>query len=212
MRTNPRGLTAEEIRDLVGESPVMLEVGCNDGTDTLRFLDAMPGIRLFCFEPDPRPAAVFKARVPVFLIEAAVSDVDGTAVLYQSGGRPDPSGVGEWNKSSSIVEPTGHLKMSPWCKFTPAITVPTVRLDTWLAQYDVPAIDFIWADVQGCEAKMISGGTETLKRTRWLYTEWYPTAMYAGQPNLDDICAMLPGWELVGIYGRENALFRNTAL
>jgi len=215
MQVNSRSLTAADICQLVGESPVMLEVGCNDGTDTLRFVKAMPGIRLFCFEPDPRPAAVWRQRVSckrACLIEKAVSDVDGEAVLYQSGGRPDPSGVGEWNKSSSIVEPTGHYKMSPWCTFTPGGSVPTIRLDTWLAQHNFPDIDFIWADTQGSEGKLIAGGLETLKRTRYLYTEFYNTPMYAGQPSLPDICKMLRGWEPMALYGTDNCLLRNTTL
>ena len=56
---------------------------------------------------------------------------------------------------------------------------------------------------------MIRGATETLKRTHWLYTEFYDRPQYEGQPSLETIAGMLPGWELEAIYGGYNALFRN---
>lgn len=214
-----QSLTAAEIANLVGDSPVMLEIGANDGHHTNQFLSAMPGIRLFCFEPG-EVAKFWHANVSckrARLFRVAVSDIDGFEPWYTSGGIPDCRNPGEWNQSSSICEPTGHYKKSPEITFKHAGEVPAVRLDTWFAGQGIhQTVDFIWADVQGAEAKMIRGGQETLKRTRWVYTEFYNTPMYAGQPNLAEIHALLPGgveaWELVGIYGGENALFRNRQL
>jgi len=42
-------LSDEEIRGIAGDSPVMLEIGSHEGADTVKFLAAMPGIRLYCF-------------------------------------------------------------------------------------------------------------------------------------------------------------------
>ena len=75
-------------------------------------------------------------------------------------------------------------------------------------------IDFIWADVQGAQGMMIQGAPATLKRTRWLYTEFTPDhkdELYSGEARRAEIEALLPGWELVAIY-TENLLFRNTRL
>jgi hypothetical protein len=37
-------LNGKNIRDLVGrDDPTILEIGCNDGTDTLLFLEAITG-------------------------------------------------------------------------------------------------------------------------------------------------------------------------
>lgn len=210
-----RGLRAAEIRELVGDSPVMLEIGCNGGGDTQCFLDAMPGIHLFCFEPDPRPLARFKPRLDdprITLIRKGVSDKDGNACFHLSGGKsPQGSGQREWDCSSSLFRPTENMKRSfPWLRFTRQIEVDVVRLDTWLVQYpDIQRIDFVWADTQGAEEAMILGGRATLQRTRYLYTEFYNQPLYEGQPNLERIVELLPSFELIGIYARENALFRN---
>ncbi len=40
--------------------PVILDIGCNDGTDAQCFLRLCPEAKLYCFEPDARAAARFK--------------------------------------------------------------------------------------------------------------------------------------------------------
>jgi len=217
-------LTPTEIHALLDcDDPVILEIGCNDGTDTIRFLNEFPRARIFCFEPDPRPLARFVRGPCVELhrcqvMSAAVADVDGFSKFHLSGGYP-PTGKHpadaqeDWDFSSSLSEPTGHLTWSPWCTFTRAILVPTIRLDTWLGGHpELDKIDFIWADVQGAEEKLIRGGRETLKRTAWFYTEFYDRPMYLGQPSLERMQQLLPDFNLEAIYGGDNALFRNRRL
>lgn len=224
-------LTAKDILRLVGPAPLMLEVGCNDGADTQHFLDAMPGIRLFCFEPDPRAIARFKTKVHdarVALIEAAVSDVDGTATFHGSSGRvpaaqrtPDALPccfLEEWDLSGSLLRPTGHLARSEWVTFPQDrnYQVSTIRLDSWLAAHpEIKGIDFMWVDAQGGEAAIFRGGQETLRHTRYCYFEFYNTPLYEGQPPLRELRKLLPGgegqWDLLGIHG-ENALCKNRSL
>jgi FkbM family methyltransferase len=212
-----KDLSPHEIRALVGtDSPLILEIGCNDGTDTIRFLDAMPKARIICFEPDPRPASRFKCAGDsrVTLHQVAISDRLGYANLYQSGGMPprlrampNSGSLDDWDMSSSILRPTGHLAKSPWCTFTKSTKVQTVPLDHYESLYGT--VDFIWADVQGAEALLILGGQKTLRRTRYLYTEYYDDPMYDRQPDLKALLSFLPRWNLLGIYG-SNALLKNT--
>lgn len=214
----------ETIRQCVGtDSPTMLEIGCNDGADTAKFLAAFPGISLYCFEPDPRPIVEFIQRIDltdlrVTLIQAAIGDYYGTVKMYRSSGKPpnEPEHNGDYHMSGSIFKPTGHLAMSPWVKFPEGhrLEVNLWTLDLWLsARPYIDVIDFIWADTQGAEAAMIRGGRETFpEKVRWLYTEYYQTPMYEGQPNLDEICKLLPDFDLHHLYGTDNALFRNRNL
>ncbi len=223
-------LRADEIGRLVGKlDPIFLEIGCNDGEDTERFVAAIPHVRWFGFEPDPRAVARFIRRFGVssnrfVLSSVAISDKDAMVPLWLSGGIPPqppndgredwPSEVKtDWDLSSSICEPTGHLSYSPWVIFNRRIMVAAMRLDTWLLGYpDIGIIDFVWADVQGAEAKLIRGGVNALTRTRYLYTEFYDSPMYEGQPDLETICAMLPWFDPIGIYGGNNILLANRGL
>jgi len=220
-------LTPAKLCEVLGGPPkFMVEIGCNDGEDTVRFLTAFPACRIVAFEPDPRAIAKFESvmmRAGVYsnrcdLVKAAVSDEIGTAPLYMSAGEigfHDP----EWDKSSSICRPTRHLIRSPEITFpeddSHRRSVVLLTLDTWwgLWREDCPectAIDLIWCDPQGAQAKIIRGGAEALQSTRWLYIEYYESPLYEGEPTLGEIIMMLPDWELVATYEHENALFRNT--
>ena len=47
--------------NLIGtDSPVVVEIGAHYGEDSLRFLEMFTGIKLYCFEPDPRNIQTFK--------------------------------------------------------------------------------------------------------------------------------------------------------
>jgi hypothetical protein len=89
-----------------------------------------------------------------------------------------------------------------------------MRLDTWLeaaGMRHTGVVDFIWADLQGAEGDMVLGGTQTLRQTRWLFTETYHVEMYEGQLTTDQLCAVLRliGFEPERRYPSENMLFKN---
>jgi 16S rRNA C1402 N4-methylase RsmH len=85
-------LTHEGIAALIKkQNPTILEIGCNDGTDTLAFLRVMPKAKIYCFEPDPRAVKRFKERMGTYfdkvkLFEVAVSDQTGQIDFHQSSG------------------------------------------------------------------------------------------------------------------------------
>ena len=199
-------------RLLAKENPLILEIGSSDGTDTLQFLRHFRDVRIYCFEPDPRAIAEFKRNIRderCSLAELAVSDKDGEAVFYLSGGGHPNREHSEWIYSSSIKKPCNHLEKYPWCTFNKKITVKTVKLDTWVERNDIPEIDFIWADIQGAERELIAGGIKTLnEKTRYFFTEYSDEQLYENQPTLAEILTLLPNFQLAGVYG-EDVLLRN---
>ncbi len=199
-----------EIKDILKkENPIILEIGCNDGTDTLDFLETFKDCKIYCFEPDPRPIEKFKVkdnRCKLFKI--AISNEDGETTFNLSGGK-DPYGKrDDWDQSSSIKKPKKHLKEYPWCNFDKKIKVKTKRLDTWAKENKINKVDFIWADVQGAERELIEGGLNVLNNTNYLYTEFYDKEMYEGQLNLQQILKLLPNFEVVKKFG-SNVLLKN---
>jgi len=213
------------LRLVTRRNPVILDIGCNDGGHTNWFLDIFPGARVYSFEPDPRACRRFNRLVHnprSQLFTVAISAVDGKTTFYQSDGLPPPE-LGEWAKpwvgnqegwdlSGSIRKPKEHTEATPWCTFTNTIEVETMRLDSWLQERgDIETIDFIWADVQGAEADMISGGQEALTRTQYLYTEYSNRELYEGQSDLQELLAMLPDFEIITRYPND-VLLRNRKL
>jgi FkbM family methyltransferase len=209
----PGALTATEIRQLVGkDDPVIIEVGANCGQTTVELLKAMPGARIFAFEPEPRAIAKFRdaIRSPnVHLYECAIGAVNGTTSFYQSSGAEHLLEYREgWDQSGSIRRPNSHLKVWPWVKFEKQITVPIMTLDDWSKQQQITTADFIWADVQGAESDLVEGAARFLRSSRYFYTEYSNDEWYEGQITLADLLRKLPDFDLVRRYAMD-ALFKN---
>lgn len=213
MNSYPNGMTAEQIRDLVGDSPTMLEVGSHAGEHTVTFLKAMPQIRLFCFEPDERPIKRFIEAIGddfrVNLNRCMLTNVDGFHNFYRSTGKAGH--MEDWDYSGSPSKPTGHLKRSPEIKFMQPVAMPSRRLDSWW-EYKRQDIDFIWADLQGSQVAFIEAGRNALAQTRYLYIECHTTPLYEDEPTQAELIKMLPGFEPLAIYEKDNILFRNRTI
>ena len=200
------------------ENPVILEIGCNDGTHTKWFLDMFHKANIFCFEPDPRACERFRDSVNddrVKLFKIAISDQDGEMEFYMSNGIPPTDAaksiMKEWDLSGSLKKPKIHLEKHPWCKFDKVIKVNTMKLDSWAKQHNIKEIDFIWADVQGAEAELISGAKATLKNTKYFYTEYNDLELYEGQETLKQLLEKLPNFKVVKRY-RNDILLRNRSI
>lgn len=199
-------ITKELIRECVGKpDPNILEIGCNDGCQTLWFLEIFENPKVYCFEPEPRAIARFNAKVGqrsnVNLFEIALSDHNGDITFYQSGGQRDekpakamPQG---WDLSGSIRQPKDHLTVYPWVTFDQSITVKTATLDTWCKEHGIEVIDFIWMDVQGAEIDVLRGGMNTLSKTRFIYTEYSNTELYEGQYTLKQLLKHLKNFKVL---------------
>ena len=224
---SPFKLTHEEIAALIKKpNPTILDIGCNDGTDTLAFLRVMPQAQIYCFEPDPRAIRRFKKRMEshldkVRLFEVAVSNQTGQIDFYQSTG---PTGQidfyqsaggdlteRDWDLSGSIRRPKHHLIDYPWVKFGKMITVSSCRLDDWCAENDVRQVDFIWMDVQGAEGDVIAGAPKILEETRFLHIEYGNNESYEGQLSYKKLLARLPSFEVVTRYPEDVLLMNRVA-
>lgn len=204
-----------DILTMIGkENPTILEIGSNDGDDTVGFLQTFYKLNLYCFEPDIRAIQKFKSHINdprCKLIEIAIGNVDGEIEFYQSGGNPGGEYVkfGDWDKSSSIKKPKNHLLQHQWCNFDKTTKVQCKKLDTWVSENSIEFIDFIWADVQGAEEDLILGGINTLKnKTAYLYTEYNNNEMYEKQINLDKIVSLLEVFSVVKVF-ENDVLLKN---
>lgn len=215
-----RSIAATEVRDLIAgaQRPVVLEIGCNDGGDTLRLAGALPAeARIHCFECDERALARFRQRsMPpnVTLHAFAVGAADGRAVFHESGGGQGTEEQRAWDLSGSLRRPTGHRERYKWCAFENAREVEVRALDGWFAAQALEGVDFVWMDVQGAEGDVLAGGRATLERTRYVYTEFndWKRPLYEGDLDLNATLKLLgPSWEAVAIYGGNNLLARNRA-
>lgn len=212
-------LTHVEIRQLIGGGQrLILEIGCNDGVDTNELLKHNPEATIFCWECDPRAIADFKRNVPiqhrVRLHEHALAAEHGFRQFHMSSGDPYGTGEVDWNKSGSLLKPTGHLRISPWCKFEKSIQIHVSTLDDCMADsgYADYPVDFWRLDVQGAELEVIRGGEKTLAQTRIVQMEVHPYVMYEGAPTEREAIAFMAerGFECEGRYAADLLMVRKS--
>lgn len=202
-----------EIKNLVNkENPIIFEIGCADGSDTLEFINLFNDLKIYCFEPEPKNIKIVKERINYknhHLFEGVISDTCGT-VMFNRSRTDNPNDL---SYSGSIKKPKNHLIEWPFIKFDDIIEVQSVTLDSFCEKNNVTYIDFIWADVQGAEEDLIIGGNNMLnKNVKYLYIEYSNKEYYENQINLDRIKLILgDNWELVKDYGSD-ALFINKNL
>jgi len=214
----PGLIDAAYFRSVVGiDAKVIVEIGANNGGHTGDFLKMFPSAKIYCFEPDKRAAAKFRAKINdprVTLFELAIGAEDGETEFHVSSGLPPNSPEAQklypqgWDQSGSIRPPKTHTKVWPWVTFEQKTRVRVQRLDTWAKTHGIEKIDLIWADVQGAESDLILGALNTLKSTRVFYTEYSNDEWYEGQASLTQLVDMLPDFELTDRFSMD-VLFKN---
>jgi FkbM family methyltransferase len=174
--------------EAVRPGQVVFDLGANVGFYTL-IAAARSGStgRVYAFEPLPRNVAFLRQHLhykpsdaaDVEVIEAAVSDIEGTAAFQES---PSPA-------MGRLME-TGGLQ------------VKTVTLDEMVLDRGLPAPDVIKIDVEGGEKRVLDGAIKTLGRA-------HPVIFLAthGSRAHAECCSLLRtlGYGLSGIDGKDVA-------
>ena len=81
------------------------------------------------------------------------------------------------------------------------IKVKSIKLDTWMKQFNHKYINFIWADINGAEEDLILGGLNTLRdNTKFLYIETSDKELYEGEINKQRLLELLPEFELIDTF------------
>lgn len=203
-------MNKQDIYNLINKkNPIIFEIGCADGKDTIEFINTFDGLKIYCFEPEPKNIQLVKNNIKYndhYLFEGVVSNIDGE-LLFNRSRTDNPSDL---SYSGSVKKPKEHLIEWPFIKFDEQIKVKSTTLDTFCEQNEINFIDFIWADVQGAEEDLIKGGLRTLtNKVKFLYIEYSEKEYYEGQMNLNSIKDLLgSNWILLNDYGTD-ALFKN---
>jgi 2-O-methyltransferase len=197
-----------EIKNLINkDNPIIFEIGCADGGDTLDFINTFNDLTIYCFEPEPKNIKLVKEKINYkkhYLFEGVISDVNGDLEFNRSRtDNPD-----DLSYSGSIKKPKEHLNEWSFIKFDEQIMVKSITLDSFCEENNIELIDFIWADVQGAEENLILGGLKTLNtKVRYFYTEYSNKEYYEGQLTLNSLLNLLgDSWELVKDFGSDMLL------
>lgn len=190
------------IKDLINKpNPIILDIGCYDGGDSIGFANIFPQGKVYSFEADPRSQRLFRGGnfSNIKFCPFALGSINGITKFFVA----DPGENINHHCSGSLNTPKTHLDFFPDVPFaSEGIDVPCRKLDDWYSEEFsksfFPDIDFIWADVNGGEEQLILGGLETLRtRTRYLYTEFSDHELYSGQINKKRILSLLGNFRII---------------
>ena len=188
------------------EHPIIFDVGCYDGNDSLDFLNVFQNPTIYSFEADKRSVELFKNNVHsdnIKLVESAVSDIDGEVEWYGSDSdtRRHYELQDYWSASSSMKKPKKHLDVWSDVYFKEKEYVKSITLDSWVSRNNIGMVDFIWCDVNGANREFIKGATNTLAdKVRYMMMEFEEVELYDGSLTLNELLKLLPSFEKIGVY------------
>jgi len=174
---------------LLGQSPLIIEIGAHTGTDTQKFASAFPRGRIYAFEPHPKLFCMALQATACFhnvtLVPVALGNSLGFQIFRQSSGTSDGSG--------SLLEPAAVLARHPTVHFRKQdeVVVATSTLDEYAAMSGIERIDLIWIDAQGAEGLIFEGATTILKCTKYVYAEISTISEYKGALTYSQIKCLL---------------------
>lgn len=144
----------------------IIVVGAFQADEIRRMRGAFPKASFLCFEPNPKTFQKlvdnYKGCAWVTPRKLALSDAPGRDRFYEL----DMPGNG------SLLEPDieNWATTVKWDdKSMTSFEVELSTLDREAAA--LPVIDLLWMDVQGAEGRVLTGGSEILKRTRAIFLE-----------------------------------------
>lgn len=199
------------------DSSTIVEIGAHLGTDTKELVGKADLLETYiAVEPDYRTFPVLvdvmrdlageteEKSAALIPINVAISDETGPGQIYLSDG-PIPGKERRRTDSSSIMMPRPELIQHLGCVFNKT-QCHLMRLDDLCA--GIRAIDLIWCDVQGAELKVVNGGRETLRLTKWFYVE-VQEGRYFGQPGVKKFLRELGSEWSVEDFDGANLLLKN---
>lgn len=183
-------------------SKVIFDVGANNGHTFYR--NAMSGDTVYAFEPTPELINYIKQIVSqnniqnYHLIEAAVSDVEGTAKF-------NIAGQGDWG-CSSLNEFSDDLEKT-WVgrtdfKVTHIVDVKVIRLDKFILENNIEVVDFLHIDAQGSDLNVLKSLGNEIHRVKEGVMEVPNTVfLYKNIPSKQECIEFLnsAGFEIIAI-------------
>jgi len=195
---------------------VVCDVGSMNGADAARCARAVPGARVFAFEPNPYNLAPMLADAK--LRELGV-EVIGQAVAAQE--MVVPFHVLRADYSTPNLQ-RGRSSMYPAVvasEFLEVVEVPAVRLDAFLARrMDADARLAFWVDAEGMAYEAIAGASGVRENLDLVHVEVERVPlMNPAQKLYADVKRLLESWGLEEIatdgrahYKQFNAVFART--
>lgn len=175
-----------------------IDVGAHHGEVTLEYALHNPALRIYAFEPNLHAAAKLFGLLPNYVvIPMAVAERDGCAEFHLNAFegsssllRLDQEAVKSWVRGELLREES-------------TITVPTIRLDTFMQMVGIARVDFLKIDAQGADLAVIKSAGDRIRDITKILLEVSitPVPVYVNSPSKEQVVAFLKsaGFSLINV-------------
>jgi len=177
-----------------GDSPVVFDVGANEGQSIARFRGIFPRPVIHSFEPGRDAFAKLKAQtanIPDLHLNNAAAGARSERRTFVD---IEPYDM------SSFLEPS----RDSWGEVKDRYAVDVTTIDEYCESHGIERIDILKTDTQGFDLDVIKGAERMIARraVHLIYTEIIFSDMYKGQPRFDEFYRFLidRGFALVSLY------------
>jgi len=175
---------------------IWLDVGAHQGEKTLETARQNPFLRVYAFEPNLAVASSVMGVLGNYVVlPVAVAEQNGSAPFH----------VNRFDAASSLL-PFVPEGLARWIgggelAVTETVTVPTMRLDTFLDGAGIRKVAYLKIDAQGADLAVIRSAGEHLKDIDRISLEVQttPFELYRGASHKEDVLRFLAsaGFQLV---------------
>ena len=150
------------------ESPIIFDVGANDGESIKRFSKIFPNLKIYSFEPDDETFKRLKKRYSdiqnIYLNNFGLSNKDTTQKFYSY----------SYDKMSSLIPLDTDSKLFKSRKiaknndenFEKEKMVQLHKLDSFAKKKNISRVNVLKIDVQGCEPEVIEGACDYIEKNK----------------------------------------------
>lgn len=177
---------------------IWIDVGAHCGETTLQSALENPKLRVYALEPNLAVAAKLAGRSANFFVAPmAVSENNGIGTLY----------VNSCDVASSML-PMDDCARRDWTggedlNVNSVVTVPTIRLDTFMNLLGIARVDYLKIDTQGMDLAVVRSTGDRLADVAkiTLEVDIKPARLYSGAASKEEIVAFLTkaGFYLAGV-------------
>jgi FkbM family methyltransferase len=163
---------------------IWIDVGAHEGETTLPFAARDQSLLVYAFEPNLQAASRIMGRLRNYVVlPIAIAERDGSAELN----------LNAYEQSSSLL-PADELGVKRWVteqhfEVVGAVTVPTMRLDTFMNRAGIKRVDFLKIDAQGLDLEVVKSAGNRLDDVIKVQLEATTVSyrQYEGSPDKSDI-------------------------
>lgn len=191
-----------------GDRLIWLDVGAHQGETTFAAARRNPLLTVYAFEPQIEVARTVMGRLPNFIVlPLAVAETDGVVTFH----------VNKLAAASSILPLDPYAKAS-WIggellEEVAVVSVPAIRLDSFLNRMGIAQVDFLKVDAQGADLAVLRSAGARLKDIRRIQVEVQvtPRQLYQGAGGRAEVEAFLraAGFRLIEAQTQNHAQEQN---